>query len=120
MVQDREEGPKQQDDTVAKHVVMATGGNAFLQGGPTKQQRRPIIVVGNTPWGKRMGNEHTAARIAEGILWSFPHPEVVFAMLVPPGSETEATLTDKMDILLRVPIGKPAVLLLGRHKHEMG
>jgi len=74
-----------------------------------------IIVIANTPWGKRCGRgeEHTES-VVLGILRKIPSHCTLFGFYVPP--KAISVCQKMLNVHLIVPIGKPAVFIIGTRK----
>ncbi|CAD7942785.1 unnamed protein product [Amoebophrya sp. A120] len=74
-------------------------------------QSTPLVVMANTPWGRRFGGEGDACGVLEGVIRQCESNADLFGFLVPPRSLESAKKL--LDIHLCVPLGKPALFLIG-------
>eukprot|EP00392_Amoebophrya_sp_AT5.2_P004935 g4944.t1 len=73
-----------------------------------------LLVVANTPWGRRFGGEGDACGVMRGIVEQVGDRARAIAFFVPPRSLELAK--EILDLHVCVPLGKPALFLIGSRK----
>ncbi|CAD7968139.1 unnamed protein product [Amoebophrya sp. A25] len=77
-----------------------------------------VLVMANTPWGRRFGGEGDARGVFRGIVERLGHTATALGFFIPPGAlELAESL---LDVHVCVPLGKPAFLLIGTLKGKLG
>jgi hypothetical protein len=81
-----------------------------------EKEKAEILVIANTPWGKRCGHgEAYNSKVVRGIIRKVPAKANLFGFFIPP--KTLPVCQELLELHLVVPIGKPAVFVIGSRKN---